>query len=210
MIIDYELQWLSEALKWVVFYIEMLSDVSTLSPQGTSLPEDFTFGQTFTLPSTIEFPGDISHTPITGNFAGVDVADLNNFPYMLVFFIQDIETKEVLQTQVINVAQSDIGGRFIDTPGVLIDPDQTIKVYPNPGDEFMNLSLGEDVMKWKLINTRGKTLVSNDTDVQHLLKEQENSPRLVLDSQRLPAGYYFLIIEDKNQRKTVKKLIVIH
>lgn len=75
-----------------------------------------------------------------------------------------------------------------------------IKIYPNPTSDFIHLRMNRPQnIRVKIFTLEGKRV---------LQKSFSNASNINMDVSTLPKGFYFLIIEGKNHRKILKKLIV--
>ncbi len=105
----------------------------------------------------------------------------------LIVFIQDNDTKEVLQA---NFAE------YITGIENIIDENE-IAVYPNPANDIVNVTSGREITNVKVYNNTGQ-LVSN---------KQVNSNFYQLNTSQFDAGIYLFQIES-NEGVTSKRIII--
>ncbi|MDX2306447.1 MAG: T9SS type A sorting domain-containing protein [Microscillaceae bacterium] len=166
------------------------------SHNGQTIPSDLAIGESFSLNEAINWPTDLTHQEVQND---PEADTLNEYPYMLVFFVQDIETKEILQTTYRLITKQEILGKEAN-PGNVTK--SSLKVFPNPADEYLEISLGdeENFQHWELYNAWGEL-------IQEATFETDT---LRLDSRRIPAGYYLLILKDNEHTQVLKRVIIVH
>ncbi|MDX2302968.1 MAG: T9SS type A sorting domain-containing protein [Microscillaceae bacterium] len=161
-------------------------------PQGLPLPA----AGSLSLDEALPWPADLRHQDV----AGAEADTLNEYPYLLVVFVQDIETQEVLQSAYRVISKADIEGRTMGESGN--NPlQESVWVYPNPADEYLEIKLGEGAeADIELCNLRGQAvfLYSGLIDTFRL------------DCKSLAEGIYFLKIYQKNQVLSLAKVLVMH
>lgn len=70
------------------------------------------------------------------------------------------------------------------------------RLYPNPADEYVSLSLGTQAIHWKLVGTSGEVIDSGK------LNSAQKELKLYLES--LKSGIYLLLVSDKQQTRGFK------
>ncbi len=106
----------------------------------------------------------------------------------LIVFIQDNDTKEILQ-----------GSTTMLTTGISKTAGQNaLTVYPNPAQDFINITTDQNFELLNIVNSLGQVVYSTNN----------SSQSLVLNTSNLKAGLYF--IQLKTQNKTFSHRFVIN
>ena len=173
------------------------------SHAGITIPADLGITETFTLPDPIYWDASLVHEAVTG----AQAADLNANPFLLVILVQDVETKEVFQTAFGVITAAQIAGRgIVNAPEPpVIQLDDLIQLYPNPGDDWVQLVLDERIISWELYNAFGQEI-----PVQGSLASRAGDMVYSLDTHDLPTGCYMMRFRDREGLVYSKRLVVLH
>jgi len=91
-----------------------------------------------------------------------------------------------------------INNRLPDGINEQIQADNSVKVYPNPGSDKVNIDFNEELTgSLKLFSVNGNILMSKEFDHQNMLQ---------IDIEKLEVGSYYLKVETAN-KSVVKKLV---
>ncbi len=121
----------------------------------------------------------------------------------VVAFIQNTETKRVIQAATIDVGDkadnivADIGEEIINS--------EQVNIYPNPANEQTSVDFGtelEDDFEWVLYNQAG--MLTHNGLVGRGIK------KFVIETARFPSGMYYLRVGNENSRFKHFKLVVSH
>ena len=121
--------------------------------------------------------------------------------------VQDVETKEILQTASRVITANEIAGRgtLEGSDDFIIQMDDLVKIYPNPGDDWVRLVLDQKVTSWELRNALGEVVLIK-SNVKEILKGKI----LTLQTKELPVGYYIIQFGDQHNQQFSKKLVIVH
>jgi len=113
----------------------------------------------------------------------------------IVAFVQNLDTKEVFQSQLFEVGDETVGLKE------LIDPNNEIQIFPNPNNGAFTLVINKDlfVETLTIINQLGQVI-----DNQIINKKVVN----IQNSLQLERGIYFVKLKTKGE-ELVKKITVI-
>ncbi len=121
-------------------------------------------------------------------------------PFAVIVFVQNLETKEVLQTA---IRQDGTASSNIVT-GIETSSDQYIKLYPNPSDDRMNIILPSPVKAEtpvRIFDTFGKQVYEGPFRIGENVKE--------VQTKLLSAGVYLIQLSTP-QGLVRKKAMVVH
>jgi hypothetical protein len=158
--------------------------ITNLSPNSSR-----TFNYEYTFPGTYRLP--------TGASTAINLAtehSVEEFDDLIgVIFVQDDDTKEVLQSEWSSVAPiSSVKNHIIEELGLTL--------FPNPAAHSFTLKLNENVSGLiKITDMTGRMLISTSI----------NGDETTIDCSGLNNGFYFVEIE-ANGKKAVKKLNIAH
>jgi PKD repeat protein len=128
----------------------------------------------------------------------------NDDEYWVVAYIQDNQTNEVLQAEIVKVdndkhvitdLEEDI------TRGVL----ENVNIYPQPAKEYAIVEFGDYISQdydWEIMDQRGVAIGRG--------RVEKGSKGFEIDTSLLPNGIHFLLIGDKEGLKLHRKLTIIH
>jgi hypothetical protein len=106
----------------------------------------------------------------------------------LIAFVQDVDTKEVFQTEMVNLGQ---------VVSIKEQGENYARVYPNPASDKVNLETIENIKHVTLLNVGGQRIYDAVLDANHVS----------LNTSSFDKGVYFLKIETE-KGKIIKKLII--
>ncbi len=106
----------------------------------------------------------------------------------LIAFVQDVDTKEVLQTGMVNLGQ---------IVGIHEQGESYTNIYPNPASDEVNVKTVENMKHITLFNINGQRILDVAIDANHAC----------LNTSSFDKGIYFLNIET-TKGKIVRKLII--
>lgn len=121
-------------------------------------------------------------------------------PFAVIVFVQNLETKDVLQT----IMRQDGTASPNIVTGVETTYDKYLSIYPNPADELVNIILPSGVMKdtpLKLFDTFGRQVYDGVVKTGEHVK--------AVDTKGLPSGVY-LIQVSAPEGLVQKKVMVVH
>jgi hypothetical protein len=163
-----------------------------LGPNGSVINKTFAKNDTYTFSS-----GEVDINTVIKNPSGLS----------LVAFVQNFNTKEILQSGIIDSPRKN--GSVItaveNTPGKPLSVDN-ITIYPNPANHQFNFGLPGDFPAgciWKISDQRGINIMSGDfTDAANGVK--------TVDVSGLTNGMYMVAIGAPGQLPVYKKLVVLN
>ncbi len=122
----------------------------------------------------------------------------------VVVFVQDPATREVLQSQIIDLPIKYARGAItsVDTNDPSIA--KGLKIYPNPVKDKLNIelpfTLGKEA-EWKIVDQSGAIISHGKLNKGHA--------RYTVDTHRLPNGVYFLMVSEAENLNFRHKLIIL-
>jgi hypothetical protein len=125
---------------------------------------------------------------------------VDNDTLVVIAFIQDELTKEILQT----VTNDKTTGVTAIKPWLSNDKGLDFIVYPNPVDQRAYFAFGKNPSNNSMIQ-----ILNQDGKVIHIMDVPENTTTSYYDFSSIIDGLYYIRWINNNQQK-VKKLIVIH
>jgi hypothetical protein len=134
----------------------------------------------------------------------IDVPVVDSTKLYLVAFVQNILTKEILQSQVIK-ASNKIGAVITGIEPTIAQLEQ-IKIYPNPAAAKFTFKLPGDFPSgciWKISDQRGINVLSGDFNDAY-------SGEKAVDISSLTNGVYFIGIGAPDKVPVYLKLVVMN
>ena len=107
----------------------------------------------------------------------------------MIAFVQDVDTKEVLQTQMVNLGQ---------IVGIAEQGENYLQIYPNPAKDFVNIQTVSNIKNVSIYNVNGQKVYNVVADAKHLN----------LNTSGFAKGVYFMNIKTANGKIILKKLVV--
>jgi PKD repeat protein len=128
----------------------------------------------------------------------------NTDEYWVVAYIQDNQTNEVLQAEMVKVDNDKTVVTDLEEDiarGVM----ENVNIYPQPAKEYAIVEFGDYISQdydWEIMDQRGVAIGRG--------KVEKGSKGFEIDTSLLPNGIHFLLIGDKEGLKLHRKLTIIH
>jgi len=139
-----------------------------------TLNEQYTFQGTYILPPDASLPVNHALEHTVENFANLGVA----------VWIQDELTKEVFQSTTADQTTSS---------AQVLSRSDDILLYPNPSSDYLNLNSNNEIISYTIINVLGE-----------VLSKKKGANIKMIDINNLDNGNYTIILDTKNNSKTLK------
>jgi hypothetical protein len=150
-------------------------------------------------------PGDpekVFHKPYSETLTGFPT--FNTDEYWVIAYVQDNQTNEVLQAEIVKVDND---------KDILTDLDEDLrrgifkgmKIYPQPAKSYAIVEFSDYISQdydWEIMDQRGVRIGRGTVE--------KGSKGFEIDTSILPNGIHFLLIGDNDGLKLYKKLTIIH